>query len=350
MMNHEMLGEYAVEYGGTKVGKLIVSQAGLKVQFSCVCVVACREVLRLAILCGERYVVLGVLFPDGDKLRFRKSYSRHDLQTKGLHAIDGCRLVTKQDVLPTPIKPAAPEPESVPESKPEAAPEPNPTPPEPVPESPPAPVPIPKPNLVPTPLFIPASAPLPTPIPEPDNPATPLPVPDPEPTSAPESMPIPEPIPPPEPTPAPVDPPSEPPPEPGGREPNFIFSDADVDNVDPYPTPPETSQSTSPTWTPVTRIEAGKRPDTAWTPITDLGSLFTDPELQAASQSVTGAMIRKQMDCTELAIPFAVGTPFPLMPIFCFGRSAEIDGSAYLVFQIKNGNLVGSRGIDTPRP
>jgi len=346
MMNHEMLGEYAVEYGGTKVGKLTVSQAGLKVQFSCVCVVAGGEVLRLAILCGERYVVLGVLFPDGDKLRFRKSYSRHDLQTKGLHTIDGCRLVTKQDVLPAPIKqPAPPEPKVVPESKPEVVSEPETTPPKPVIPLEPEPVSELPPVLVPEPasLFIPASAPLPPPIPEPDIPAEPLPVPEPAP--APEPMPVSEP----KSTPTPIDPPPEPTLEPGGREPDFIFSDADVDDVDPYPAPPEPPQNTSPAWTPVAGREP-LEPDPVWAPVTDLSALFADPELQAASQSVTGAMIRRQRELTELAVPFTVGTPFPLMPIFCFGQSAEIDGSSYLVFQIKNGNLVGSYGIDAHSP
>lgn len=332
-MNHEMLGEYAVEYGGSKVGKLTVAQAGLKVQFSCVCVVACGEVLRLAILCEDRYVVLGVLLPDGDKLRFHKSYSRHDLEMKGLHAIDGCRLVAKQDTLTAPTKPATPEPEVVPEPGPEVAPEPKPTPLKPV--TPPRAESAPAPTLEPIPLSIPASAPLPPPIPAPDILTEPLPVPEPEA------------IPPPEPIPVPIDPPPEPPPELGGREPDLIFSDADVDDVDPYPQPEP--PITSSVWTPVARIEP-EYPDPAWTPLTDLGALFTDPELQMASQQVTGAMIRKQRAFTELAIPFIVGTPFPLMPIFCFGQSAEIDGSSYLVFQIKNGNLVGSRGIDAHSP
>ena len=299
-MLQELFGTYTVEYNHTKVGQLTVSEQGLMTRFACECVVATAEVLRLAVLVGTRYVVLGVLFPDGDKLRFTKQYSKNDLRLKGLSSIDACRLVSRHDTFATDPVPAshaeterfimgasAPGPLSEPEPVWEPArnisddkvlythtakitvDEPS-TRTEGTNETPKA-VHPPESNLEPAPEPKIELRPEPTPEPKPE----PTPKPRPEPTSEPGPEPTPEPLP------------------------------------------------------------------VKWTPHPDPGILFTDPDLVSASAYLKGTMTRPcGNDCIELAVPFEYGKPFPLLPIFCFGTAVEIDDRAYLVFRIKNGNLI----------
>ena len=71
----------------------------------------------------------------------------------------------------------------------------------------------------------------------------------------------------------------------------------------------------------------------------DPGQLFADPELTEACQNVIEALVREAEGIKYLAIPIGRNIPFPMMPIFCFGESEEIDGRAYIVFKIKDGQL-----------
>jgi len=292
-MLQELFGEYTVDYGGTKVGRLTVSGQGLMTRFTCECVVATAEIMRLAILMGDRYIALGVLLPDGDKLHFTKSYSKNDLRQKGLSSIDGARLVGTHDIFTVPVSAPAP-----------------------------TPMPTPEPNLVGDDAHIVPSPPEPEPISEPE------PNPDPVGDAVPSVPPLPEPEPMPEPEPIP--------------EPNPVGDDAHI--VPPPPEPHmEVAQELSEDavlLTHAAHIEAPEPTAPKWTPHPDPGILFTDPDLIAACRHVTGALTRPcGGDCIELAVPFEAGSPFPLMPVFCRAEAAEISGNAYLLFRINNGKL-----------
>ena len=290
-MNRELFGEYTVEYAASKVGSLTVSSEGLKAKFAAACVVATGEILRLAILTGDRYVALGVMLPDGDKLRFSKKFSSHDLKSRGITSIEGCRLVSNLEDI------------SVPKTVPRIAPEPL-SPEEPVPDMKREPVLLPE--SKPEPLFLPKPSPREGPPPLPDTAPEQILLPEPrqkaEPVQEPEALrswkAVQQ---------------AEKPPDSAAHP----ISEEDVVDVSPYPEPPS-----------------------KWTPQRDITALFSNQDMVAASQSVQDALTRPGTDWTELAIPFEAGNPFPLMPIFCFGKSLLIDGRPHLVFRIKNGNLL----------
>jgi len=312
-MMKELFGEYIVEYNSAKVGLLTVSEHGLMARFTCQCVVATAEVLRLAILSGDRYIPLGVLLPEGDKLHFAKQFSKNDLRMKGLSSIDGCRLVTSRDTLT-----AEPRPMPIPEPMPEPTPEPEPIP-EPIPAPEPEPIPPPEPEPIPQPALTPESELPPTPVGDgvldvpPDLEPDPNPFPEPEWESIEElddrkaiytHAAI-----------ITADPPS--------------VADENPDDIDPYPVIAALAPEPEP------------MPTAPWTAHPDPGLLFLDPDLIAACANISGAMTRPcGNDCIALAVPFESGKPFPLMPVFCFGKAEEVNGRSHLVFQIKNGILV----------
>jgi len=340
-MLQELFGEYVVEYGGTKVGRLSVSGEGLMVRFSCECVVVTTDILRLAILCENRYVVLGVLLPDGDKLRFTKRYSKNDLRMRGLSAIHSCRLLSRRDALFTETAEPNP-PSSVPTPQ----------------EEPAMPILTPTANPIPaTPDFIIETM---APPPEPAIQVL-APAPPPEPESEPElpapiSEPIieilapemePEPTPEPETPPPPSEPEAEPLQDPipplhwesiRDLDDSTLYThtarvtaeeapvaDADLEDIDPFP---------------ISEQEMAVPP---WTPHPDPGLLFTDPDLTAACTTISEAKTRPcGDDCIELAVLFESGKPFSLMPIFCLGQAGEIDGRSHLIFRIKNGTIDSS--------
>lgn len=223
----EIHGEYSVRYGGSPVGHLSVSQKGLMTEFKCECVLATGEILRLAVLSRNRYEILGVMLPDGDRLRYKKSYSKNDLAKMSLDSIDGCKLVRPGDSL-LPDHPAPPEEPYV--NEPDA------------PEEPEIPPELPQPHAPPDPEYI---------------------------------------------------------------------------------------------------AESHDAREMIWQYEEKPWELFSDAELQRACQNVTGALSMTIEGVTLLAIPFKAGAPFPAMPIFCFGESYNIQEKDYLIFKIKNGNLVG---------
>ena len=299
-MLQELFGEYTVAYSNWEVGRLTVSLEGLMVRFTCECVVATAEILRLAILVGDRYVLLGVLLPDGDKLRFTKQYSKIDLQSRGLTSIDGCRLVTGHDALPT--------------AAPASAPTPTPTPTPAIETIAATPDPITE-TLAPKPEPKPEPQPAPVPEPEPELTPKPEPTPEPEPDPAPEPEPAPQP-----------DPHWDPVRELGDDKVLYIHT-AHIPAPEMEPPPPEPPIAEPPT--------------AKWTPHPNPGILFTDPDLVSACTHISGALTRPcGGDCIELAVRFEAGQPFPLLPIFCHGHAIDIDGRPHLVFRIKNGNLV----------
>lgn len=72
----------------------------------------------------------------------------------------------------------------------------------------------------------------------------------------------------------------------------------------------------------------------------DPSALFSDPDLAENSMNIAGAMTRMEDNLTFLAVPVSPNKPFPMMPIFCFGNLEFIDGESYLIFKIRDKNLV----------
>ncbi len=67
--------------------------------------------------------------------------------------------------------------------------------------------------------------------------------------------------------------------------------------------------------------------------------LFTEEEITHVLTGVSGSLKLKYKGFIFLAIPLLPNEPFPAMPIFCFGETANIGGEEYIVFKIKNGKL-----------
>lgn len=101
----------------------------------------------------------------------------------------------------------------------------------------------------------------------------------------------------------------------------------DRDNVPPgSPAPGQTAVSPPP---------AGS----SWAAVSDASGLFEDPELAQICRSLSGALLREAQGGQLLAIPVSSTAPFPMMPVFCFGKPAVISGREYVLFKIQNGNL-----------
>lgn len=61
-----MVGSYEVKLGGQNMGKVQVTQRGLYYRFVCRCSLPRDLIYRLVLRCGNQYVNIGVLIPDGD--------------------------------------------------------------------------------------------------------------------------------------------------------------------------------------------------------------------------------------------------------------------------------------------
>ena len=68
--------------------------------------------------------------------------------------------------------------------------------------------------------------------------------------------------------------------------------------------------------------------------------IFTDEDIAHACRNVKDALIRTEDDMTLFAVPLRTDAPFPMMPVFCFGQCQRIDSKEYVVFKVKNGELV----------
>ncbi|MDR3277146.1 MAG: hypothetical protein LBT12_00080 [Oscillospiraceae bacterium] len=86
-------------------------------------------------------------------------------------------------------------------------------------------------------------------------------------------------------------------------------------------------------------IPAEPAPRGKWTPIANPSILFRDNDAELISGEVAGALTCAEDGVTLLAVPILPDAPFPMMPIFCFGDPAVIDGREYVVFKLKNGLL-----------
>ena len=77
-----------------------------------------------------------------------------------------------------------------------------------------------------------------------------------------------------------------------------------------------------------------------WQPEYEPWNLFDDEELKNACYGLKGALCKQENEAILLAVPISPSEPFPMMPVFCFGSTEEICGRQYVVFIIKNGQLV----------
>lgn len=101
----EQQGRYPVIFQNTPVGHVTVAQQGLLTVFDCSCTCDCREVLRLAAVCGGHFVPLGVLIPEADGLHCKKSFSKSALQSLGFGEPDAYRLIRQGEVYIPAVEP-----------------------------------------------------------------------------------------------------------------------------------------------------------------------------------------------------------------------------------------------------
>jgi hypothetical protein len=99
-----LTGEFPVSLNGRNIGSVTIAQEGLLTAFACVCTHDGpltndpNRVFRLAAVCGEVYVPLGVMIPQGGSLRLKKKYSKSGLQSLGYCDTDTFVLVTKAEL------------------------------------------------------------------------------------------------------------------------------------------------------------------------------------------------------------------------------------------------------------
>lgn len=195
MHSSKIYGDYDVLYREDKVGTLRVRQRGLMTEFDCLCTYKAGRVLRLMITSGSTRRDLGVMLPDGEKLKFNKRYSKNGLKQMSINFIEAVYLIDDEETSIT----------------------------------------------------------------------------------------------------------------------------VSVDNG----------------------ISSSFNNKNDWLAEVNPQNLFYDQQLRQACKSVKGALIKHLSDgCILLALPFNTGEPFPLIQIFCFGESMSISGKNYLVFRLKDGNLV----------
>lgn len=88
------IGEYSIYAGSAEIGTLSVTQNGLMTVLRCESGAVSDEILRLAAVTERGAVPLGVMMPEGDVLRFQKSYSKNSMAQLGLQGVTGFILVT----------------------------------------------------------------------------------------------------------------------------------------------------------------------------------------------------------------------------------------------------------------
>jgi hypothetical protein len=278
---------------GNTVGAVSVEQQGLNTRFDCDCAAPGAELLRLAAVCGGEVVALGVMMPEGGRLKFGKRFSRNALRELGYSEPSAFILTAPGDAVRTAQSP--PEVAAADTSEDAAS------------------VQV---------LAI-----------EPERDAVP---------------------------PAPPDIPAEPrelhipaqfelkielvprqgggvPPEPGAISIEPIASGGGTKPPEPPestwrgPPPPPRGDSTPP------EPEA-KSSVPGWRAEPDPRTLLRESD-GVISGEVRGALISRDGDVVRLAIPISPDEAFPMMPVFCFGEAAELDGRDFVIFKIRDGVL-----------
>ena len=86
--------------------------------------------------------------------------------------------------------------------------------------------------------------------------------------------------------------------------------------------------------------ECEESDERVWVKCDDPAALFEDRELGAAI-SRCGAVLKAECDgFTYIAVPAERENPFPALPIFYFGQREKLGGREFLVFTLKDGQLV----------
>ena len=77
-----------------------------------------------------------------------------------------------------------------------------------------------------------------------------------------------------------------------------------------------------------------------WQTCANPSEIFTDEDISHACRNVQGSLTRRQEDIMLFAVPLRRDAPFPMMPVFCFGQWEKINGEEYVIFKVKNGQLI----------
>ena len=72
-----------------------------------------------------------------------------------------------------------------------------------------------------------------------------------------------------------------------------------------------------------------------WGERTDLSGLFDDLILARSVEKT--ALWRKEPVGFSLAFPWDSQVPFPMVPVFCFGRVEKMEGKPWLIFSFRDG-------------
>lgn len=92
------MGEFPVYAGEARVGTVKIKQSGLMTVFDCVCTYKSSEVLRLAAVCTDKYVPLGVMMPESGTLHYNKSFSKNTLTAIGYTHAAAFHLIRPDDM------------------------------------------------------------------------------------------------------------------------------------------------------------------------------------------------------------------------------------------------------------
>jgi hypothetical protein len=95
-------GEFPVYANEQHVGWVTIAPNGLMTAFDCRCTYKSREILRLAAVCGGRYVSLGVMMPEAETLRFKKSFTKNALSGIGYDNAAAFCLIRPDEVYQAP--------------------------------------------------------------------------------------------------------------------------------------------------------------------------------------------------------------------------------------------------------
>ena len=90
-----LIGVHAVYRDGVDIGTLTITQGGNMTVFDLSCGYSSGDVLRLAGVSGGNYVNIGVVTPEGGRLRLRKGYSKNMLAALALEPDAGFFLILK---------------------------------------------------------------------------------------------------------------------------------------------------------------------------------------------------------------------------------------------------------------
>ena len=268
------LGNFPVTARGGTVGSVTVSQSGLMTVFNCTCRCKSREILRLAAVCGGRYVTLGVPVPDNvaaaspdpaaapaseaGALCLKKSFSKKALGDLGYDSPLAFHLIRSEEVFAPPHDTGdggSQETDMMPE----------------------------------------ASA---------------------EEQDWTENLPV--------------------------RPEEFEAPRMGLNSL-PEQMTPEAVEEDLTAVCPAMPAEDGLEEAAdldGWTQITTPGYIFSEPSVAEACDGITGALLAVREDHLLLAVPVSPEEPFPLMAVFCFGSSDLIGGREYIVFKVRDGNLI----------